>query len=211
MRIVTRSVDVVAAVFLLVCPGPVAFGQTTQSPDSILTGTGQHIRVHRGVSDRSPIVGRFRAIEGDSVLIAPDADTSVIVALSRRDIARLEVERDANTRDQFVTVMAVVGTVAGGTAAVVRCVNNRPACAEEVQETQRAYENDSTYWGPSLLLTLGGTLAGALLGYAMAPAPHWDVVALPMRTSGRDGSLHWGLRIGMRYSLGPRSRSARRS
>ena len=211
MRIVTRSVDVVAAVFLLASTGHVASGQTTQSPDSILTGTGQRIRVHRGAADRSPIVGRFRAIEGDSVLIAPDADTSVIVALSRSDVARLEVERDANTRDQFVTVMAVVGTVAAGTVAVVRCVNNRPACAEEVQETQRAYENDSTYWGPSLLITLGGTLAGALLGYAMAPAPHWDVVALPMRTTGLDGSLHWGLRIGMRYSLGARSRSARRS
>lgn len=211
MRIVTRSVDVVAAVLVLVCAGHVAFCQTTRAADSILTRSGEHVRVHRSAADRSPIVGRFRAIDGDSVLIAPDADTSVIVALSRRDIARLEVERDANTRDQVVTVMAVVGTVAGGAAAVVRCANNRPACAEEVQEMQRAYDNDSTYWGPSLLITLGGTLAGALLGYAMAPAPHWNVVALPMRTSGRDGSLRWGLRVGLRYEFGARPRSARRS
>ena len=208
MRIATRSVDVVAAVFLLVSAGRIAVGQTSPLP---LIGMGQHIRVHRDVADRSPVIGRFRAIEGDSLLLAPDADTSVIVALSRSDIARLEVERDIGVRDETVTIMAIIGTVAGGTAAVVRCVNNRPACAEEVQDSQRAYENDSTYWSPSLLITLGGTLAGALLGYAMAPAPHWDIVALPMRTGGPDGSLHWGLRLGMRYSLAARPRSARRS
>jgi len=210
MRIVTRSVDVVAAALLLISAGRVALGQSAP-PDSVLTGTGHHVRVHRAANDYVPVVGRLRAVEGDSVLIVPDADTLVIVALSRSDVARLEVERDAHTRDLFVTVTAVVGTVAGGAAAVARCANNRSACAEEYQDMQRAYENDSTYWGPSLLITLAGGLAGALLGYAMAPAPHWDVVALPMRTAGPDGSLHWGMRIGMRYSLGPRSRASGRS
>jgi len=56
----------------------------------------------------------------------------------------------------------------------------------------------------SLLLVAGGGLAGALLGYLIAPAPSWEVIAFPTRTAALDGTPHWGFSLGVRYQLGAR-------
>ncbi|HEV8235843.1 MAG TPA: hypothetical protein VGP84_14635 [Gemmatimonadaceae bacterium] len=68
----------------------------------------------------------------------------------------------------------------------------------------RAAENGDPYVDKSLLLVAGGGLAGALLGYLIAPAPSWEVIAFPTRAAALDGTPHWGLSLGVRHQLGAR-------
>ena len=175
---------------------------TSQSPFA----NGSHLRLTPRAPDFGRITGRFRLLSSDSILITPDSDSTAIVPFATADIDRLEVERDGKTREQATTVMGVVGAGAGLTAAVLWCKNNQAACEEDIDQMLYAAENDSTYIGPSLLMILGGTAIGALIGYALAPAPHWDLVAFPTRTSTNDGSPRMLFNVGLRYSFGDRRR-----
>jgi|SRR5689334_6642731 len=58
-----------------------------------------------------------------------------------------------------------------------------------------------------ILMLVGGAAIGAFLGYAIAPPPHWDVVAFPTRTSNNDGSPGLGMNVGVRYWFASRGRS----
>lgn len=165
---------------------------------------GDHLRLYKSSSDSAPIVGKLRWIANDSISVIPDEDSSVRVLFSQSDVARIEVERDAGMRDQVATVMAGLGLLGGAAAAVYQCFSNREQCAAERDAQARAEENGDPYLDKSLLLIGGGGLAGALLGYILAPPPRWEVIAFPTRTSSPDGTPHWGLSFGVRYQLGAR-------
>lgn len=162
---------------------------------------GDHLRLYESPSDSAPITGRLRSIGNDSITVVPDERSAVAVLFSRADVARIEVERDAHMRDNVATALAGVGMLGGLSAAVYRCLNNRDQCAAERDAAAQAAEDGDPYLDVSLLMIAGGGLAGALLGYIIAPPPHWDVVAFPTRTAARDGTGHWGLSIGVRYAL----------
>lgn len=165
---------------------------------------GDHLRLYQTTDDRSPIVGRLRWIANDSMDVAPDEDSTVRVLFSQSDVARIEVERDAGMRNQVATVIAGLGMLGGAAAAVYRCLDNREQCAAERDAQARAEENGDPYVDKSLLLIAGGGLAGALLGYILAPPPRWEVIAFPTRAASVDGTPRWGLLVGLRYQLGAR-------
>ena len=166
---------------------------------------GEHVRVRMNDADSTRFTGRLRALYDDSLAIVPDSDHWE-VSFKRVEIARLEVEHDEKTRDYAATTMAVVGLVAGGGVALAKCLDDKEACAYQIQRQRDAECNGDSYVAPGTLLVFGGLLAGGLIGYALAPAPHWDVVMMPTSTTGFDGQQHLGLNLGMRYSLAKRRR-----
>jgi hypothetical protein len=194
-----------AVVLTALAPVPAA----SQLPSSSILTSGSHLRVHRQGTD-SAVSGRLRLMSNDSLMIAPDDDPSTRVAFATADIAGLEIERDLHTRDQATVVMAAIGAVGGITSAMLWCKNNQAACAADEQR-QQTVDCDSTYYGVQTLMFLGGTLLGGLIGYALAPSPHWDVVAIPTRTTDNGGSSHLMLNVGVRYWLAAPRRSFSRA
>ena len=178
-------------------------GGSAQQNSAPLT-IGSHVRV-RGPGAHSAIFsGRLRLMSNDSITVELDDDSTSAVPFAVPDIGRLEVERDEKTREQATTVMGAIGAAGGLTAAVFWCMHNQADCAEDAEQMVNAAANDSSYVGPSLLMIMGGTLVGSLLGYVLAPPPHWEVVAFPTRTSTLDGSPRYLLNVGLRYSFGGR-------
>jgi hypothetical protein len=166
---------------------------------------GDHIRVHRAVGDSSFVSGRLRAIRADSLIVKPDSDDWSL-SFGREDVAWLEVQRHEKTRDHAMTAMGLIGALAGGAVYVSNCLHDREACAEAERRAEEASDCDSNYVSPGSIFVLAGALAGSLLGYVLAPAPQWDIVAFPIETVGPDNRQHLGLNIGFRYSLGGRRR-----
>lgn len=156
-------------------------------------------------ADSTRFTGRLRALYDDSLAIMPDSDHWE-VSFKRGEIGRLEAERDEKTRDYATTTMAVIGLLAGGGIALANCLDDREACAAQIERQREAECNGDSYVAPGTLLILGGLLAGGLVGYALAPAPHWDVVMMPTSTTGFDGQQHLGLNLGVRYSIAKRHR-----
>lgn len=172
-----------------------------QAPGDTTTKVGDHVRVHVLGADSTAISGRLRFADMDSLMIDPD-DSDGSMTINRDEITRLEVERNAKTRERASSVMGIVGALAGGGAAIAVCMNNPDMCAAEQFAVEHERCHDESYVTTGSLLLAGGALAGALLGYALAPAPHWDVVAVPTGMPGPGGQRRLGLNIGFRYSEG---------
>lgn len=189
-----------AVLLTTLAAGPVV----AQMPLSSILTRGSHLRVYRQAAD-SAVSGHLRLMSNDSLTLAPDDDPSTQLAFANAEIAGLQIERDLHTRDQAAVVMAALGAIGGLTSAVLWCKNNQAACAADEQREQAA-DCDSTYYGIQTLIFLGGTMLGGLIGYALAPSPHWDVVAIPTRTTDNGGSSHLMLNVGVRYWLDGRRR-----
>ena len=173
---------------------------------SALVSVGAHLRVRGQGAHRSLFKGRLRTMSNDSITIALDDDPDAAVAFAVADLGRVEVERDEKTRDQAATVMGAIGAAGGVTAAVLWCKHNQADCQDDIDKTIEAAQNDSSYVGTSMLMILGGTALGALLGYAIAPPPHWALLVIPTRTSRYDGRPSMLLNVGVRYAFGGRRR-----
>jgi hypothetical protein len=191
--------------------GPLAFlslaadrGLAQYIPPPVTVGS--HIRYRRVGSDSALIPGRLRRIGRDSIFVTLDADTSERMPIAAADLDRLEIERDAKARDHAAAVLGTLGAVAGATTGYFWCQHNVLQCAEEHRELDYAEAHDSTYYGTQFLMLVGGAAVGAVLGYAIAPPPHWDVVAFPTRTTNNDGAPGVGMNIGVRYWLANRRR-----
>jgi len=206
---VTRRASVLATSLLLTAIATAAHGQqSASSPDAIRLKPGIHIRVQSSAAD-APITGRLSFLEADSLVLNPDSTRGVLVrpgllAIGRADITRLEVQRDEHTRDQFAIAFGVAGAITGAVVAIKYCADNSDTCAAELQQQQQQQidcEDGQSYWTTGELLVGAGALAGMLIGFVIAPPPHWDIVALPMRDTGHDGQMHYGLRVGLRYAF----------
>ena len=180
--------------------------QSAPPPDSPRLKPGMHVRVESSTAD-TVITGKLSFIEDDSLVVAPDSTRGMfmrpfVVAIGRHDITKLEVERDEHTRDQYATAFGVAGAITGAVVAIKYCADNSDACNTVVQDPQYDDCNqDQSSWTTGELIVGAGALAGMLIGFVIAPPPHWDVIALPMRDAGRDGQMHYGLRVGFRYAF----------
>lgn len=205
---VTRASVLAASMLLTSVATGARSQQSPSSSDPNRLRSGMHIRVQSSTAD-SPITGRLSLLEADSLVVNPDSARGMLVrpglvALSRADITKLEVERDEHTRDQVAIALGVAGAITGAVVAIKYCADNSDSCAIELQQQQQQQndcEDGQSYWTTGDLLVGAGALAGMLIGFVIAPPPHWDLVALPMRDAGRDGQMHYGLRLGLRYAF----------
>lgn len=204
MRIASKGAWLPAVLALVLLPSLRAGGQNSPPRDTIVK-VGDHVRVQVADADSGFVRGRVRYIDDDSLLIARDS-SEWLVALGRAEIARIESEHDEHTREYATEVMATIGLLAGGGVAVANCLKDRAACAANLEAERDAECRGDPYVDMGALLVTGGVLVGGLIGYALAPAPHWDVVMLPSRNVGYDGQQHLQLNVGLRYSLAKRRR-----
>lgn len=145
-------------------------------------------------------------ISNDSIALALDDDAGQTVPFAFAEIGRAELERDEKTRDQAASVMGAVGAAGGLTAAVYWCVHNQTDCADDLEQMQEAANNDESYIGPSALMVLGGAFIGTVVGYVLAPQPHWELVVFPTRTATSNGSSRLLMNVGVSIPLGARRR-----
>ena len=202
---VTRKASVLATMLLLSSAGITAHGQSASPLDAPRLKSGMHVRVRSNAAD-TVITGKLSFIEGDSLIVDPDSTRSMVIrpgliAISRSDITKFEVERDEHTRDQVALALGVAGAVTGAVVAIKYCVDNNASCPTVVDDQQSDGDGSQISWTAGDLLVGAGALAGMLIGFVIAPPPHWDVVALPMRDADRNGQLHYGLRVGLRYAF----------
>ena len=202
MQTVARTLaSVIVSAMVVLQTATLPAQQSPQTTEPRPLARGDHVRLFQSASDSAPIFGRLRSIGNDSIGVVPDEDSTVRVLFARSDVARIEVERDEHMRDHVVTFMAGLGALSGASVAAYQCFSNRPQCAADNHAAAEAAENGDPYVDMSLLMIAGGGLAGALIGYIVAPPPHWEVVAFPTRTASLDGTGHWGLSLGVRYAL----------
>ena len=197
---------VLVAVALTPADGAAQNTSIDSSGLSALVRVGAHLRVRGQGIHSSVFRGRLRAMSNDSIRLALDDDPEETLPFAVADLGRVEVERDEKSREQAATVMGALGAVGGVTAAVLWCKHNQSDCQDDIDRTIEAAQNDSSYVGTSMLMILGGTAVGALLGYALAPPPHWELMVFPIRTSRSDGHPSMLLNVGVRYSLNGRWR-----
>lgn len=195
----SRAVAICGAVVAVV----LAPGHTSVAAQGMIP-MGSHLRV-RGQGNHSAVFsGRLRMISNDSITIALDGDSANMVPFAVADIGRAELERDEKTRDQAAAVMGAVGAAGGLTAAVYWCVHNQDACAHDLEQMQEAADNGESYIGISGLMVLGGAFIGSVIGYALAPQPHWELVVFPTRTATSNGSTRLLMNVGVSIPLGGR-------
>ncbi len=139
---------------------------------------GRRVRV---TTPSGRLVGRFVAIEGESLVLAPaKGGGTEPLTLRRSDVLELEVSVRPSRRGKG----AMIGALAGLAAAVVIGVAGGEDCPSSGPNT---WDNFSRNLNSSLCLThtqaglLSGVLAvpaGALLGAAIAPGERWRPVGV---------------------------------
>ena len=97
------------AMSLLLPSAVTALGQSASPLDSPRLKSGMHVRVRSSAGD-TVITGKLSFIQSDSLIVDPDSTGSMLVrpslvAISRGDITRFEVERDEHTRDQVALAL----------------------------------------------------------------------------------------------------------
>src|ERR1051326_7906777 len=141
--------------------------QSAPPRDSPRLQPGMHVRVQSSGAD-TVITGKLSFIEDDSLVVAPDSTRGMfmrpfMVAIGRRDIPKLEIERDEHTRDQYATALGVAGAVTGAVVAIKYCADNSEACNTVIQDPQYDDCNqDQSSWTAGELIVGAGALAGML-------------------------------------------------
>ncbi|MFI5227443.1 MAG: hypothetical protein ACHQWU_00150 [Gemmatimonadales bacterium] len=185
----------------------VSFGLALSSSAAQLPNTqrpllrGDHVRLS-AAGDSASIVGHVVRLDPEQVVLAPDDSASLPRDIPLSQITRLEVERDARARTISASVGALLGVAAGASYYYFGlCRQDESGCAQERRRADIATQYDRTYVTTGDVLAIGGMLAGGLLGYVLAPAPHWAVVAAPTFKRGGQGETHTALRIGLERTL----------
>lgn len=168
---------------------------------------GSHLRVRGQGNHAAVFSGRLRTVSGDSITLALDEDKTNWVPFAVADIGRAEMEHDEKTRDEAAAAVGAIGFAGGLGAAVYWCVHNQSDCADDIdQMLESADDDDEGYIGPIGLMVLGGAFLGSVIGYALAPQPHWELVVFPTRTATNNGSSRLLMNVGVSIPLGGRRR-----
>lgn len=162
---------------------------------------GNHVRV-AVQGDTAVLVGHIIDIERNRATVAPDDSGSPPRTIDLAALTRLEVRRDERLRTTSAQVGAGLGTLGAAALYYLRwCRTDELACARE-QRTADAYtRHDQTYIGTGTVFAIGGMLAGGLVGYLLAPAPHWKIVTASVIERDAENNAHAVLRVGLEKRL----------
>jgi hypothetical protein len=167
------------AAILALAPSTAIVAQPA-TPPSEVPSLGSRVRVWTS-SSTSPLMGRLASFGNDSLSVRNDLATHHRLHL--RDITRLEVYRRGGTAATAGILAGAAGAVAGGVVYRDWCENNSAACHEN---QRRSDSTDVSHYDHSVpvasVLIVGGAIAGAAIGYFLAPS-QWQPVATPIRLS----------------------------
>jgi hypothetical protein len=182
----------------------VAASQSDSAPTTHPLERGNHVRLTLA-GDTSLLIGHIVGLDQNQIMVAPD-DSGPPRTIALGQVARVGVERDARLQ----TVSATIGMAVGGVAAAAYyyfgwCRADENGCARD-QRIANAYARyDQTYFTTGSVFAIGGMLAGGLLGYFIAPAPHWEIIVNPVASPGLEqgapGTGHAALNIGVAKRL----------
>jgi hypothetical protein len=162
---------------------------------------GDRVRLS-AAGDSAAIVGHVVRFDSGQVLLAPDDSGALPRSILLSEITHLEVERDSRARTISASVGALLGVAAGGSYYYFGlCRQDERGCSQEQRRANEATRYDRTYVTTGDVLAIGGMIAGGLLGYVLAPAPHWAVVLTPGLERGSDGAQYTTMRIGLERRL----------
>ena len=171
-----------------------------QSPRAAVA-RGDQVRLTTG-GDSAAVVGRVVRVDSTQLVVAPPDSGSLPRTIPLANVSHLEIERDVRARSIGAGIGALIGVAAGGSYYYFDiCRQNASGCADEKRRASHAAMYDRSYVTVGDVLAIGGLLAGGLLGYALAPAPHWEIVATPGLEPGGDGDSHTALRITVSRTL----------
>ncbi len=166
-------------------------------PDSIFFGRGDHIRIKKGYrADWSP-AGTVAELGVDSLRLAVDKGDTIWIP--RWSVFAVEVHRGEALQGQVVRTMGLIGFTAGAGAALVMCVKGRITCDSDAPGGES--NGEEAYLNPEFILGAAGALAGALLGWAIAPEPKWQMVVWPRLDADIGVRRRHGVAVGFRYSF----------
>jgi hypothetical protein len=163
---------------------------------------GDHLRVAIG-TDTATLTGHLVSLDSADIVIAPDDSTAPTRTVPIVALGRFQVERGNTLRLISTGIGAGLGEIAG--AAYYQfgwCRGAEQSCARDQREQDLAAEYDQTYYSVGSLFAIAGMIVGGSLGYVIAPAPHWEVVATPTLERDRLGMLRDGLMIGVERQVG---------
>jgi hypothetical protein len=179
-----------------------------QSPDSSASDSsrqqlpalhrGDHVRIATA-TDTATLTGHLVSLDSADVVIAPDDSGQPTRTVPIVALGRFQVERGNKLRLISTGIGAGLGVVAG--AAYYEfgwCRGAERSCARDQREQDLAAEYDQTYYSVGSLFAIAGMIVGGSLGYVLAPAPHWEVVATPTLERDRLGALRDGMLIGVK-------------
>lgn len=162
---------------------------------------GDRVRVST-TGDTAATTGKVLMLDAEHVVIAPDDSGAPARPIALSEISHLEVERDSRARTIGATVGGLLGLAAGASYYYLDlCRQDQQGCAREQRRAIRANEYGQTYWTTGDVLALGGFLAGGMIGYFLAPAPHWEIIASPAVQRDEHGEAHTALRFGLTRRL----------
>lgn len=193
-----RYVDVRVIAFALAFPCA-CLAQTTPLSGSLQRG--DHVRL-AALGDAATMSARVVRTDSATLEVAPDDSTLPPRTLPLSEISHLEVERDARARTIGASVGALLGVAAGASYYYFGlCPQDERGCAQEQRRSNVAAEYDRTYVTTGDVLVIGGMIAGGVLGYFLAPAPHWTVIAAPGLMRDGEGDTHTAFRLGVSHTL----------
>jgi hypothetical protein len=176
-----------------------------QSPDSSASDSlrqqlpalhrGDHVRIAT-TTDTATLTGHLLRLDSAEVVIAPDDSTLPTRTVPILALGTFQVERGNKLRLISTGIGAGLGVIVG--AAYYEfgwCRGAERSCARDQREQDLAAEYDQTYYSVGSLFAIAGMIVGGSLGYVVAPAPHWEIVATPTLERDRGGALRDGLLI----------------
>ena len=145
--------------------------------DSLSIARGDRIRIRTSFTANWSPARRVEEVTADSLRWAGDKGDTVWIP--RWSVFSIEAHRGEELQRTVIVTTMGIGLVAGTVASMVICRNDREVCAAEDQISQVAEDLSGEYVEPALVLGVAGGLAGALLGWAIATPPRWELAVWP--------------------------------
>ncbi len=178
---------------------PLAAARAQVRPDPLSIVRGDHIRIRGSYTANWSSVGKVVELTTDSLRLVTDKGDTV--SIPRWTAFSMEAHRGEELRGRVIAVTAGIGLIAGTIVSQVMCANDRPLCATEDAVSQVAGDLTDSYVERDLVLGVASGLAGALVGWALATPPHWEMAVWPRFDAGACQARGAGMVLAFRTSF----------
>jgi hypothetical protein len=168
-------------------------------PDSLSIVRGDHIRIRASYTANWSSVGKVEELTTDSLRLVTDKRDTIWIPRWR--VFSMEAHRGEELQRRVIAVTAGIGLIAGTIVSQVMCASDRPLCDTEDAVGQLAGDLTDSDVERDLVLGVASGLAGALVGWAIATPPRWEMAVWPRLDAGARQARGAGMVLAFRYSF----------